>query len=87
VAEKPLPARHVRHRFPEPFYHQRWHIENGFNQYKQDLDSALAVRNTTSRNRELVLRVFTHNFMLLAEAARAFRQRNFGPVSGRGLNA
>jgi len=58
--------RAVRHRFPKPLYHQRRHVESGFSQHKRRLGSALTARNTSSQNRELVLRVLTHSFMLLA---------------------
>ncbi|WP_426960259.1 transposase [Muricoccus radiodurans] len=61
--------RAMRHRFPKPLYHQRWHIESGFSQHKRRLGSALTARNTASQNRELVLRALTHNLMLLAETA------------------
>ena len=61
--------RAMRHRFPKPLYHQRWHVESGFSQHKRRLGSALTARNTAAQNRELVLRVLTHNLMLLAEAA------------------
>jgi transposase len=61
--------RAMRHRFPKPLYHQRWHVESGFSQHKRRLGSALTARTTAAQNRELVLRVLTHNLMLLAEAA------------------
>jgi Transposase DDE domain len=61
--------RAMRHRFPKPIYNQRWHAESGFSQHKRRLGSALTARNTASQARELVLRVLTHNLMLLAEAA------------------
>ncbi|WP_390890123.1 transposase [Roseomonas mucosa] len=59
----------MRHRFPKSLYHQRWHVESGFSQHKRRLGSALTARTPASQNRELVLRVLTHNLMLLAEAA------------------
>ncbi|WP_338666213.1 transposase (plasmid) [Pararoseomonas sp. SCSIO 73927] len=61
--------RAMRHRFPKSPYHQRWHVESGFSQHKRRLGSALTARNTAVQNRELVLRVLTHNLMLLAEAS------------------
>ena len=60
--------RAMRHRFPRVLYHQRWHVESGFSQHKQRLGSALTARHAASQKRELVLRVLTHNLMLLAEA-------------------
>ena len=56
-------------RFPKTTYHQRWHAESGFSQHKRRLGSALTARRNASQAREIVLRVLTHNFMLLAEAA------------------
>ena len=60
--------RAMRHRFPRLLYHQRWHVESGFSQHKRRLGSALTARHAASQKRELVLRVLTHNLMLLAEA-------------------
>lgn len=61
--------RAMRHRFPKTTYNQRWHAESGFSQHKRRLGSALTARGNASQARELVLRVLTHNLMLLAEAA------------------
>jgi transposase len=44
-------------------------IESGFSQHKRRLGSALTARGDASQGRELVLRVLTHNLMLLAETA------------------
>ncbi len=59
--------RAMRQRFPKSLYHQRWHVESGFSQHKRRLGSALTTRKQTSQNREILLRVLTHNLMLLAE--------------------
>jgi hypothetical protein len=59
----------MRHRFPKTTYNQRWHAESGFSQHKRRLGSALTARRNASQARELVLRVLTHNLMLLAETA------------------
>jgi hypothetical protein len=61
--------RAMRHRFPKPLYHQRCHVESGFRRHNHGLGSALTARNTASQNRELVLRVLTHNLTRLAEMA------------------
>ena len=61
--------RAMRHSFPKSIYHQRWHVESGFSQHKRRLGSALTARNPASQNREILLRVLTHNIMLLAEQA------------------
>jgi transposase len=50
-------------------YNQRWHAESGFSQHKRRLGSALTTRHDAAQDREIVLRVITHNLMLLAEAA------------------
>jgi hypothetical protein len=61
--------RAMRRRFPRPLYNQRWQAESGFSQHKRRLGSALTARRDAAQGRELVLRVVTHNLMLLAEAA------------------
>ncbi|WP_408015437.1 transposase [Sabulicella rubraurantiaca] len=62
-------GRSTRHRFPRATYNQRWHAESGFSQHKRRLGSALTARGDHAQARELVLRVLTHNLILLAEAA------------------
>jgi transposase len=57
--------RALRRRFPRPEYHQRWHVESAFSRHKRRLGSALTARSTPAQRRELVLRVLTHNFMIL----------------------
>jgi Transposase DDE domain len=58
--------RAMRRRFPRALYHQRWHAESGFSQFKRRLGSALTARSTDAQARELVLRVLTHNLMLIS---------------------
>lgn len=50
-------------------YGARWHAESGFSRHKRRLGSALTARATPAHRRELVLRVLTHNLMLLARRA------------------
>lgn len=57
--------RALRHRFPRTTYHQRWHAESGFSRHKRRLGSALTTRSTPAHRRELILRVLTHNLMIL----------------------
>lgn len=57
--------RQMRHRFPKALYHQRWHAESVFSRHKRRLGSALTARRTASQQREMLLRVLTHNLMLL----------------------
>ena len=66
--------RAMRRRFPRALYHQRWHAESGFSQFKRRLGSALTTRSTDAQARELVLRVLAHNLMLLRSRAQGFQQ-------------
>ena len=63
-------ARHHR------VYGQRWQVESAFSRHKRLLGSALRSRSDAARERECFLRVFTHNVMILAAAARRFQQSN-----------
>ena len=47
---------------------QRWQVESAFSRHKRRLGSAVAGRSDESRKRECLLRVLTHNLMLLAAA-------------------
>ena len=78
--------RAMRRRFPRALYHQRWHAESGFSQHKRRLGSALTARSTAAQRRELVLRVLTHNLMLLSSPGQSFQQSSTlrkGPVVGQ----
>ena len=70
--------RALRQRFPKPLYHQRWHIEGGFSQHKRRLGSALTARGHQAQRRELILRVLTHNLMILKSSAKRFQQSKSG---------
>ena len=59
----------LRQAFPNELYRQRWHAEGAFSQHKRRLGSALTARGRGAQQRELVLRVLTHNLALLAAAA------------------
>ncbi len=64
------PYRRAMHQgFPSGLYRQRWHAESAFSQHKRHLGSALTARGGGAQQRELVLRVLTHNLALLAAAA------------------
>ena len=52
-------------RFPTRLYHQRWHVESTFSQHKRRLGSALRSRSHQARTKESLLRVITHNLMIL----------------------
>jgi hypothetical protein len=45
---------------------QRWQVESAFSRHKRRLGSAIHGRSDDSRTRECLLRVLTHNLMLLA---------------------
>ena len=47
-------------------YGQRWQIESGFSRHKRRLGDALSARTWTNQKKEVLLRVLTHNLMLLA---------------------
>ena len=49
-------------------YGQRWQAESGFSRNKRLLGSALRARRWPDQKREILLRVLTHNLMLLAAA-------------------
>jgi hypothetical protein len=60
--EKPRGSRHRR------VFGQRWQVESGFSRNKRLLGSALRARRWPNRKREVLMRVLTHNLMLLAAA-------------------
>lgn len=47
-------------------YGQRWAVEGAFSRHKRRLGSALGGKSDSSRRSECLLRVLTHNVMLLA---------------------
>jgi Transposase DDE domain len=63
--------RQMHHRFARKrdrvLYGQRWQSETVNSMIKRNLGSALRARTTVHRRNELLLRVLTHNIMLLAE--------------------
>ena len=48
-------------------YGQRWQCETAHSMIKRNLGSAMRARTAVHRRHELLLRVITHNIMLLAE--------------------
>ena len=48
-------------------YGQRWQVETANSMIKRNLGSAMRARTAVGRRHELLLRVLTHNVMLLAE--------------------
>lgn len=51
-------------------YGARWHVECGFSRHKRRLGSALRARRLPAQRREMILRVLTHNCMILARRRR-----------------
>ena len=51
--------------FPQKAYGQRWQIETVFSMIKRNLSSALAARRPFAVNREVLLKVITHNLMII----------------------
>ena len=66
---KPRPVRGryrklMKHRFPKKTYGQRWQIETVFSMLKRNMGAALRARSYHSQNREIRLRVLTHNLAI-----------------------
>jgi hypothetical protein len=67
---KPRPVRGryrklMKQRFPKKTYGQRWQIETVFSMLKRNMGAALRARSYHSQNREIRLRVLTHNLAIL----------------------
>ena len=60
--KRPRRSRHRR------VFGQRWQIESGFSRTKRLLGSALRARCWPNQGRAILMRVLTHNLMLLAAA-------------------
>ena len=61
--------RALRRRFPRELYRVRWHAESVFSRHKRRLGSALTARRPRAQRRETLLRVLTHNLMILRRSA------------------
>jgi hypothetical protein len=61
--------RQMRRRFFKRKYGQRWQVESVFSRHKRRLGSALTTRSKTTQRREILLRVLTHNLMILRHAS------------------
>jgi transposase len=70
--------RAMKRHFPRQLYHQRWQAESTFSRHKRRLGSALRARRTTSQHREIVLRILTHNLMLLKRDRQRFSTEQKG---------
>jgi transposase len=57
--------RQMRRRFFKRQYGQRWQAESVFSRLKRRLGSALTARSASTQKREILLRVLTHDLMIL----------------------
>jgi transposase len=63
-------------RFPTKLYRRRWHVESTFSQHKRRLGSALRSRSAPSRTTESLLRVITHDLMILPAGQRVSTEQS-----------
>ncbi|MFQ6047988.1 MAG: transposase [Phycisphaerae bacterium] len=61
--------RPMKRRFPRRLYGHRWHIESAISQTKRRLGPALRSRTDSTRESECMLRILTHDLMILRRAA------------------
>jgi hypothetical protein len=59
----------MKRRFPKRIYGHRWQVESTISRHKRLLDSALRARNYAAQKQECLLRVLTHDLMILQCAA------------------
>ncbi len=57
--------RQMKRRFFRRLYGQRWQVESAISRHKRRLGSALRARRWPSQEAECLLRVLTHNLMIL----------------------
>ena len=72
--------RKLDRRFPKKAYGQRWQIEATFSMLKRHLGSALTRRKPWDINREVLLRVITHNLMIIKRVVLSFQQSMTVPI-------
>jgi transposase len=61
--------RQMKTQFDKEQFNQRWQIESAYSRNKRLLGSSLRGRTEHSRERECLLRILTHNLMILRRAA------------------
>ena len=66
--------RWMRRRLDKKKYGQRWQTETANSMIKRRLGSALRARSYWSQCREIILRVITHNVMIMSYVSRAFTE-------------
>ncbi len=57
--------RMMKQRFPKKTYGQRWQVETVFSMMKRRLGATLAAKTRWSQDRALMLKVITHNIMII----------------------
>ncbi len=70
----------MHRRFNKNKYGQRWQIETVNSMIKRLQGSALRARNYWTQQREIVLRILTHNVMIIWRTIRCFLQSNIVPI-------
>jgi hypothetical protein len=73
--------RSMEENFPRPLYQERQQVESTFSQQKRRLGSALTTRSRAAQEREMVLRVLTHNLLLLYRTHATFQQSPCHPFT------
>ena len=58
--------RAMKRGFPKAVYNQRWQVESAFSRHKRLLGPFLRARSLRSQRAECLIRVLTHNLMILA---------------------
>ncbi len=68
--------RMMKTRFPKKTYGQRWQVETVFSMIKRRLGATLAAKTRWSQDRALMLKVITHNIMIICYVLWGFLQSN-----------
>jgi hypothetical protein len=68
----------MKQRFPKKHYGQRWQTETVNSMIKRRLGSALRARKYWSQCREIILRVITHNVMIVIRVQVFYRAGQSG---------
>jgi hypothetical protein len=76
--------RAMRRAFPRALYGERQQVESVFSRDKRRLGAALTARQRATQAAELVLRVLTHNLLLLKRASVTFQQSPCHPERSEG---
>ncbi len=74
--------RQMKSRFPKKTYGQRWQVETVFSMIKRRLGATLSARTRWSQDRALMLKVITHNIMIICYVRWGFLQSRSGVVFG-----